>query len=106
MCHFVAPRPGLTIALHQGGKGPAGPEGIAHIPDSALHAPFLMGGAYLTRLRREMVMSAEFQQTRMKQNLITAPFQHRRLQIVIENHARLTVPGLKSAHVTAQEILH
>jgi hypothetical protein len=42
----------------------------------------------------------------MKQNLIAAPLQHHRFQIVVENRARLTIPRLESMHVSAQKVLH
>jgi hypothetical protein len=42
-----------------------------------------------------MVMSAQLEQARMEQNLTAAPFQHGRLQIVVQNRARLAIPGFK-----------
>src|SRR5580658_2969237 len=42
----------------------------------------------------------------MKVNLIAATLQHRALEIVVKNHARLPVPIRKRMHVAAQEILH
>jgi hypothetical protein len=40
MRDLVAPRQCLAVAFGEGGKGPAGPEGIAHIPDSRSTPPF------------------------------------------------------------------
>jgi hypothetical protein len=60
-----------------------------------------MAGPYLAGPGREVVVRAEFEQTRMEQNLIAAPLEHDRAQVVVENDARLAVPSLKGAYVSA-----
>ena len=105
MRHLIAPQPGLTIAFGQGGEGPARPEGIAHIADGSFHAPFLIAGAHLAGLWREVVMGAQFDQAGIEVNLVAAPLQHGDFEIVVKNHAGLAVPGLKGMHVAAQEVL-
>lgn len=87
------------------GEGPAGPEGIAHIADGSFHAPFLIAGAHLAGLGREVVMGGQFDQTGVEENVAATPLQHGRLEIVVKNHAWLAVPGLKGMHMTAQEVL-
>ena len=42
----------------------------------------------------------------MKQDLITAPLQHRAFQVVVKQYARLAGPELKGMNVTAQEVFH
>jgi hypothetical protein len=96
MGYLIAPGEGLAIAFGQGGKRTAGPEGIPHIADGSLHAPFLIPRAQLARLRREMVVCAPIEQVRIEKNLAAAPLQHGGLEIVVENRARLAVPGLKA----------
>ena len=51
-------------------------------------------------------MRAQLDQPGVKLDLIAAALQHRALEIVVKNHARLPVPKLERMHVTAQEILH
>src|ERR1700693_4572382 len=53
-----------------------------------------------------MVVCAQLDQAGIEQNLAAAPFQYDCLEIVVENRARLAVPGLKSMHVTAPKVLH
>src|ERR1700690_645575 len=69
MRHLIAPLAGLAIAFGQGSERPAGPKGVAHIADGSLHASFLIAGAHLTGLGREMVMATEFEQAGIEMNL-------------------------------------
>ena len=61
MRYLIAPQPSLAVALSQRGEAAAGPEGVAHIADGAFHAPFLIAGAHLARLRCKVVMTAQFE---------------------------------------------
>ena len=106
MRHLIAPQQSLAIAFGQCGEGAARPERIAHIADGSFHASFLIACAHLARAWREVIVRAKLQQSRMKQNLIAAPFQHGALEVVVKNHTRLAGPGFKRMHVTAQEVLH
>ena len=103
---LVAPELSLAIAFGQRGKSSACPERVANIADSAFHAAFLIAGAHLARPWSEVIMRAQLDQPRVKLDLIAAAFQHRALEIVVKNYARLPVPVGKSMHVAAQEILH
>src|SRR5207253_5119326 len=76
MGHLVAPLPGLAVAFSQCCEGPAGPEGIANVADSALNAPFLIPGADLARFWHDVVVRAHFEQARMKEDLRTAALQY------------------------------
>jgi hypothetical protein len=105
MGHLIAPQPGLVIAFGQGGESPAGPEGVPHVADGSFHAPFLIAGTHLAGPGLEVVVGTQFEQTRVEEDLAAAPLQHGRLEIVVKNHAWLTVPLLKGVHMTAQEVL-
>ena len=96
----------MAIAFGQRGKGSARPERIANIADGSFHAAFLIAGAHLARPRGEVIMRAQLDQPGVKLDLVTAALQHRTLEIVVKNHARLPVPILKRMDVAAQEILH
>src|SRR6476659_6371989 len=52
MRDLIAPQQRLAVALRQGSEGAAGPEGIAHIPNSSFHAAFLISSAHLARTWR------------------------------------------------------
>src|SRR5260370_16649061 len=98
MCHLIAPEQSLAIAFRQGGEGAARPKRIAHIADGSFHASFLIACAYLARPWREGIGRAKIKQSRMKQNLIAAPFQHTALQVVPQNHTPLAAPHFQSTH--------
>jgi hypothetical protein len=66
----------------------------------------LIARAHLARARREVIVGAQLNQARMKLDLIAAPLQDRAFEVVVENDARLTRPGLEGMHVAAQEVLH
>lgn len=108
MRHLIAPRQSLAVAFGQRGEAPSGPERIAYITDGSLHATLLVAGAHLTahltRAGCKVIMRAQLDQAGIEQNLIAAPLQHGCLEIVVENHARLTVPRLKGVNVAAQEV--
>ena len=106
MRHLVAPEPGLAVAFGQRGECAAGPEGIPHIANGPLHAPFLIARAHLAGPWREVIVRAQFDQARVEMNLVAASLQHGAIEIVVEDHARLAGPGLKGMHVAAQEVLH
>jgi hypothetical protein len=96
----------LTIAFGQRGEGAARPERIAHIADGALHTPFLIARAHLAEPRSEVIVRAQLDELRVKQNLIAAPFEHGAFQVVVKDRARLPGPGCKRVDVAAQEVLH
>src|SRR5215472_6866220 len=105
MSDLIAPLPSLPVAFGQRREGPPGPERIADIANGALHAALLIARAHLTRLGSEVVMGAQLDQARVEENVCAAAFQHSRLEVVVENGARLSVPSLEGMHVTAQKVL-
>src|SRR5271169_777331 len=105
MRHLVAPHQSLPVAFGQRGEGASRPERISYVANSPLYASFLIAGADLAELWREVIVSAQFEQARVKKNVAAAPLQHDGFEIVVKNHARLSVPGLKGVDVTAQEVL-
>src|SRR4029077_3377038 len=56
--YVVTPNASLAVAFGQRREGPAGPEGIANIADGTFDAAFLIPGAHLAKLRREMIVGA------------------------------------------------
>ena len=106
MGDLVTPEQGLTIALFQRGEVAAGPEGFAHVTNGAFDAAFLITGPNLAGTSDAVIVSAQFQQTGMKVDLIAAPFQHGTAEIVMKNHTRLARPSLKGVNMAAQEVLH
>src|SRR5271155_122275 len=53
-----------------------------------------------------MVVTAEFEKSRMKEDGVAAAFQHHALEIIVEGDAGGSRPGLESMDVPAQEVLH
>src|ERR1700719_251440 len=106
MSDLVTPEKGLTIALFQRAEGTASPEGLAYIADRSLHATFLISRAHLTGPRQKVVVSTEFEKSRMKEDGVAAAFQHHALEIIVEGDAGGSRPGLESMDVSAQEVLY
>src|ERR1039457_2073715 len=53
-----------------------------------------------------MVVGTQLQQSRVEMNLVAPALQNGAAEIVIENHAGLAGPVLKSMDMAAQEVLH
>ena len=103
--HFIPPHQRLAIALRQSGEDAARPERIAYIPNGPFHAAFLISRPHLARTWHEVIVSRQFQQPRVEMNLIPAAFQHAAFEIVVQDDPGRSGPGLKSAHMAAQEVL-
>src|ERR1044072_7372149 len=83
VCYLIAPKQRLVVALRQRSEDPARPERIPYIPNGSLNAPFLIFRPDLTRTRREVIGSGQFQQPWVEMNLVAAAFQHHTAKIVI-----------------------
>src|SRR5438105_13773266 len=84
MSDLVTPEKGLAVQLFQSGERSAGPERLAYIENRSFHASFLISCPYLAGTRGEVIMRAQVQQSRMKVNLVAAPFQHSTAEVVVE----------------------
>src|SRR5271170_6796669 len=105
MGDLITPQQRLSIAFGQGSERTARPERIAHIADGAFHTSLLITRAHRAGPRRKVIMTAQLNQPRMKHDVISTPFQHGTLEVVVENHTRLAGPGLKGVHMATQEVL-
>src|SRR5215203_3848320 len=90
MRYLITPDERLPVTLGERSEGTARPEGFAYIANRALHAAFLIAGPDLARARDEVIMRAQFQQARVEMDLVGAPLNNGRFEIVIQNYARLT----------------
>src|ERR1700677_5265137 len=106
MSYFVAPEKGLTIAFFQGGEATGCPERLPDVADGSLHSPFLISRADRAGSGQEMVVSTEFEKSRMEEDLVAMTLQHNRLHIVIQSDARHAGPGLKRMDMSAQKVFH
>src|SRR5713226_70430 len=104
--NLISPEQSLTIAFGQRCEGAARPERIADIADGPLHTPFLIARAHLARPWSEVVVRAQLDESRVKQNLIAAAFEHGTFQVVVKDHSRLPGPEFKRVDVAAEEVLH
>ena len=74
MSNLVAPEKGLTIALFQSAEGTAGPEGLAYIANRSLDPTLLISRAHRAGPGQEMVVTAEFEKSRIKEDGVAAAF--------------------------------
>src|SRR5260370_13820985 len=106
MSNLVAQEKGLTIALFQSAEGAAGPEGLAYIADGTFDPTFLISRAHLAGPGQEVVVTTEFEKSRIKEDGVAAAFQHHTFEIIVKGDAGSSRPGLKSMDVPAQEVFH
>ena len=106
MSNLVAPEKGLTIALLQSAEGPAGPEGLAYIADGTFDPTLLISRAHLAGPGQKVVVTTEFEKSRIKEDGVAAAFQHDTFEIIVKGNAGSSRPGLKSMDVPAQEVFH
>ena len=102
----TAPVIGLGIEVIKVGEATRGEERAAHVADRAFDAALLIAAGHRDGARLEAILPGEGEQGRMKADRIAAPFQHRTLEIVVEQHTRGATPGGEGAEVAAQEALH
>ena len=101
-----APGLGLGIEVVEIGEAAGGEEGVAHVADGALDAALLVAAGDRHRTRLVAVVPGEGEQRRMEADRVAAPFQHRTLEIVVEQNARHATPGGEGGDMAAQEVLH
>ena len=106
MSNLVAPEKGLTIALLQSVEGTGGPEGLAYIADRSLDATLLISRAHRAGPGQKVVVTTEFEKSRIKEDGVAAAFQHDTFEIIVKGDAGSSRPGLKSMDVPAQEVFH
>ncbi len=106
MGNLIAPQQSLAIAFRQRGEGAARPERITYITDGPFDPAFLIASPHLARARSEVIVRAQLNQSRMKLNLIAATFEHRAFEVVVQDHARLALPGIERMNMAAEEVLH
>src|SRR5260370_27241585 len=106
MINLGAAEQGLTFALFQSAEGAAGPEGLAYIADGTFDPTFLISRAHLAGPGQEVVVTTEFEKSRIKEDGVAAAFQHHTFEIIVKGDAGSSRPGLKSMDVPAQEVFH
>src|SRR5882672_8692494 len=102
----IAPLERLSIALFERGESATRPERIAHIADGTFHPALLIARAHLARAWNEVMVSRQFQQAGIEEDLIVAAFEYGAAQVVIQDDARHAGERFKGMHVTAQEVFH
>ena len=81
-------------------------EGQADILDGTFAAAFFIAAGNRDGTRLEAVVPGEAQQAGMEADRIATPFQHRALEIVVEQDTRNAAPGGERRDVTTEKILH
>ena len=102
----AAPVVGLGIEVVEIGEAAGGEERRAHVADGALDAALLVAARHRDRTRFVAIVPGKVQQRGMEADRVAAPFQHRALEIVVEQNARHAAPGGEGADMAAQEVLH
>ena len=88
----IAPGLGLGIEIIEIGEAAGGEERIPHVSYGSFHAAFFVAARHRHRAGFIAVVPGKAQQRRMEADRIAASFQHRTLEIVVEQNARHTAP--------------
>jgi hypothetical protein len=78
---------------------------VTQVLDRALDLAFLVATARRTWLWRKVVVPSEFQDARVKADVLTYTFEHHTFEVVVEQDARHAAQGLERFHVTAHKAL-
>ena len=105
MGHGIAPAQRLPIEVREVSKGARRKERMTNILDGAFDASFLIATRHLARLRREMIVTAKFEQAGMKTNGLATTFQDHGFKVVVEYGSGTTAPVVKSMHMAQQKVL-
>jgi len=89
MSNLVAPKKGLTIALFQSVEGTGGPEGLAYIADGTFDPTLLISRAHLAGSGQKVVVTTEFEKSRIKEDGVAAAFQDDTFEIIVKGDARV-----------------
>jgi hypothetical protein len=73
--------------------------------DSALDASFLRTAKGPARLGGEVIVAAQFEQPRLKVDVVTTTFEDDGFEIVIENGSGTAAPCRKGMHMAEQKVL-
>ena len=79
---------------------------IADVSDGALDAALLVAARDRHGARFVAIVPGEAEQGRMEADRVAAPFQHRALEIVVQQDTRNALPRGEGGDVAAQEVLH
>jgi len=80
----AAPGVGLVVEIVQIGEHASGEEGVPHEPYGSFHAAFFVAACHCHRAGFITIMSGKTEQCRMEADRITASFQDRTFEIIIE----------------------
>ncbi len=105
MGHLITPYQSLAIELFQGREWPGCKERIPHIAYRSLDASFLISSCRRDRTRLTVIVGGEFEQARMKANLIAVALQHGASKIVVEHDSGHPSPVGKRIDMTAEKVL-
>src|SRR5436305_15208289 len=106
MSNLVAPEKGLTIALFESVEGTGGPEGLPYIADRSLDATLLISRAHRAGPGQKVVVTTEFEKSRIKEDGVAAAFQHDTIESIVMGDAASSTPGRKRMELCAQECFH
>ena len=96
----------LSIEVVEIGEAAGSKECRTYVAYGSFHAALFVAARDRDGTGFVVVVTGKIQQRRMEADGIAAPFQHRTLQIVVEQHAWHAAPGGKGADMAAQKVLH
>ena len=105
MGDLVPPALELRIEIIDIAKGPRGEERVAEVADLALDLALLIPARRRTGPRREIIMSRQFEQARVKPDRGALTFEHRTFQIVVDQGPRGSAEDLKGLDMATQKTL-
>jgi hypothetical protein len=102
----VAPVVGLGVQIVETGEAAGGEECVTHIADGSFHAALLVAAPDRDGPEFVTVVPGKTQQCRVEPDRLATAFQHRALQIVVQQDTRDAIPRGKGGDMATQEVLH
>jgi hypothetical protein len=95
----MAPGIGLGVQIVETGEASRGEECVTHVSDGSFHAALLVAAPDRDGPRFVTVVPSKTQQCRMEADCLATTFQHRALQIVVQQDTRNAIPRGKGGDV-------
>src|SRR5215813_9080842 len=105
MGDLISPGESLRIQVAESGERASGEERVADVLNGAFDTPFLIAASRATGQSREVVVSAQFEQARVKVDRLAAALADHAAHIVKENVSRNPAPVTEGVNVAQQQIL-
>ena len=101
----ISPLESFSVEVLEVGEGTSFEEAAADEADGPFDSPFFVRAVRGTGLRLEVVVSRELKQLRVETNSVAQPFDHGRLEIIVQQDSRTSSQFVQRANMTRNKVL-